>query len=205
VGFEELEVAGFDLITCDRAETGRRRISCPTKVVCWAAMYSALGCTIIRECSSSYLLEGQNAGMASHRMAYRRASEARLCFLVTEVDLTIANIRAMQVIELSYTENIQRLKAETSAVNGLCVPTQKIKHLSVVRKLGDPSKRSNTVESTSVTYTPKTGPSRSPHPTYTTSALPSAAIAGFPKHSSARTDTSPALGTAVVSLLWHIP
>jgi hypothetical protein len=64
--------------------------------------------------------------MAWHSMAYRRASEALLCFLVTEVDLTIANIRAMLVIELSYTENIQRLKAETSAVNGLCVPTQKI-------------------------------------------------------------------------------
>ena len=76
--------------------------------------------------------------MASHSVAYRRASEALRCFLVTEADLTIANIRAMQVIELSYTENIQRLKAETSAVNGLCVPTQKNKHLSVVRKLGDP-------------------------------------------------------------------
>jgi hypothetical protein len=75
-------------------------------------MYSALGCTIIRACSSSYLLEGQNAGMASHSMAYRRASEALLCFLVTEVDLAITNIRAMQVIELSYTENNQRLKAE---------------------------------------------------------------------------------------------
>jgi hypothetical protein len=45
-------------------------------------------------------------------MAYGSASKALLCFLVTEVDLTIANIRAMQVIELSYTENNQRLKAE---------------------------------------------------------------------------------------------
>jgi hypothetical protein len=144
-GFEELKVAGFGLVTCGRAETGRRRINCPPPrsyvgrrcIVLWVVrLYESV--------HLQYLLEGQNAGMASQSMAYRRASEALLCFLVTPADLTIANIRAMQVIELSYTENIQRLKAETFAVNGLCVSAQKI-NISPLYEIRGPLLRDPTV------------------------------------------------------------
>ena len=80
MGFEELEVAGFDLVTCGRAETGRRRINCPPP-----RSYVGQRCIVlwvVRLYESVHLhIFWRDKMQAWHRIVWRTGERARLCFV----------------------------------------------------------------------------------------------------------------------------